>query len=247
MSLLIGTVEALYRYPVKSMAGEALASAELGWHGVAGDRRLALRKVGDRGGFPWLTASRLPGLVCYAPEGAAGELPAAVRTPAGRSLEVFGVELAEEIGGRHGAAVEMTHLNRGIFDEASLSLIASATVAEVARLSGTPAEVRRFRPNILLASARGVAWEEEAWVGGLLTFGAPDAGPVMAVTNRDERCAMVNLEPDTARATPEVLRAIVAARGCNAGVYGAVVRRGRVAVGQPVYFTAADAREGSVT
>ena len=35
MSQLVGTVEALYRYPVKSMAGEALASAELGWHGVA--------------------------------------------------------------------------------------------------------------------------------------------------------------------------------------------------------------------
>jgi hypothetical protein len=50
---------------------------------------------------------------------------------------------------------------------------------------------------------------------------------------------MVNFDPDSARPNPEVLKAIVRARDNKAGVYGAAVRRGRVAVGQPVFFEAA--------
>ena len=47
--------------PVKSMGGERLEEAEMGWQGLEGDRRLVLA-MDDRGGFPWLTASKLPGL-----------------------------------------------------------------------------------------------------------------------------------------------------------------------------------------
>lgn len=44
----IGQIAALFRYPVKSMAGEYLDLAELGWHGIAGDRRLAFRRGSRR-------------------------------------------------------------------------------------------------------------------------------------------------------------------------------------------------------
>ena len=55
MLIEIGHVEAIFRYPVKSMAGERLEVANLGWHGLDGDRRLAFRRMDDRSGFPWLT------------------------------------------------------------------------------------------------------------------------------------------------------------------------------------------------
>ena len=242
MPIKIGEVEALYRYPVKSMAGEALDAAELGWHGVDGDRRFAFRRAEDRGGFPWLTASTLPELILFAPQrrgaGAEGGLPTHVRTPEGEELALFGQELAAEVGRRHGSPVEMMHLNRGIFDEASISVIASATVAEVARLADQRPDVRRFRPNILIASSRSVAFEEDEWVGGVLSFGETKEGAVITVTNRDERCSMVNFDPDSGRPAPEMLKAIVRARDNKAGVYGSVTRRGRVAVGQAVYFEA---------
>ena len=242
MPIKIGEVEALYRYPVKSMAGEALDAAELGWHGVDGDRRFAFRRAEDRGGFPWLTASTLPELILFAPQrrgaGAEGGLPTHVRTPEGEELALFGQELAAEVGRRHGSPVEMMHLNRGIFDEASISVIASATVGEVARLADQRPDVRRFRPNILIASSRSVAFEEDEWVGGVLSFGETKEGAVITVTNRDERCSMVNFDPDSARPAPEMLKAIVRARDNKAGVYGSVTRRGRVAVGQAVYFEA---------
>jgi len=240
MPIKIGEVEALYRYPVKSMMGESLDVADLGWHGLAGDRRLAFRRADDRDGFPWLTASKLPELILFAPQrrgpAANGDLPTHVRTPEGLELPVFGQELAAEVGHRHGSPVEMMHLNRGIFDEASISIIASATVSEVARLAAQRPDVRRFRPNMLIASMRSVPFEEDDWVGGVFWFGEAKERAAISVTNRDERCSMVNFDPDSARPTPEVLKAIVRLRDNKAGVYGAVIRRGRVAVGQPVFF-----------
>ena len=64
----IGHVEAIFRYPVKSMAGEGLEVAKLGWHGLDGDRRLAFRRMDDRSGFPWLIASKLPDLPLFTPD-----------------------------------------------------------------------------------------------------------------------------------------------------------------------------------
>lgn len=228
------------------MGGEPLDAAELGWHGIEGDRRLALRRVDDRGGFPWLSASRLPELVLFRPQrrSAAGGLPTHVRTPEGEELDVFGPELSAAITRRLGAPVEMTHLNRGVFDDATVSVITAATVAEAGRLAAQPPDARRFRPNILIASSRGVAFEEDDWVGGVLSFGESgepgepgEAAPAaVAVTHRDERCSMLNLDPDSARSSPEMLKAIVRARDNKAGVYGAVLRCGRLAVGQAVFL-----------
>lgn len=239
MRIKIGEVEALFRYPVKSMRGELLEVANLGWHGLDGDRRLAFRRIKDRGGFPWLTASKLPELILFAPQGrvaAVGDnLPTHVRTPQGESLAVFGDELATEVGRRHGAPVEMMYLNRGIFDEACISLITSTTVDAIGRMAAQSADVRRFRPNILIKSLRSVPFEEDEWVQGVLSFGEGDAATI-GITNRDERCSMVNLDPDSARPTTEVLKAIVRVKGNKAGVYGTTTNRGRLAVGQPVFF-----------
>src|SRR6266478_4790143 len=105
MLIEIGQVEAIFRYPVKSMAGERLEVAELGWHGLDGDRRLAFRRINDRSGFPWLSAGKLPDLVLFNPE-----LPTHVRTPGGEVMTIFGEDLAAEIGRRFGAPVQMMHL-----------------------------------------------------------------------------------------------------------------------------------------
>src|SRR5215470_6931955 len=103
MVVEIGHVSAIFRYPVKSMRGERLDSANLGWHGIKGDRRLALRRMdeADRSGMPWLTATKLPQLLLYSPHrepGAQGELPTHIRTPDGVDMPAFGEELAAEIG-----------------------------------------------------------------------------------------------------------------------------------------------------
>src|SRR5437773_7367822 len=243
MLIEIGQVESLFRYPVKSMAGERLEAANLGWHGLDGDRRLAFRRMDDRSGFPWLIATRLPDLLLFAPHrrenDAQAELPTHVRTPDGEEMPVFGEDLATEVGRRYGAPVQMMLLNHGIFDEASISVIASDTVREIGRLAGRSADVRRFRPNVVVRLLRSVPFQENEWVGGVLSFGEGDDAPAVTVTMRDVRCSMVNLDPDLASRPPEVLKAVVRANQNNLGVYGAVTRIGRLAVGQTIILHAA--------
>jgi uncharacterized protein YcbX len=248
MPIEIGHVEALFRYPVKSMRGEQLDAANLGWHGLEGDRRLAFRRVEDRGGFPWLTASKLPELVLYAPqrreEDAPNDesLPTHVRTPDGEEMLVFSPELAAEVGRQYGAPVQMMQLKHGIFDDACISVIASDTVSEIARLAGRSPDARRFRPNIMVRLLRAIPFQEDDWLGGVLSFGKEDNAPAITVTMHDVRCSMVNLDPDSAVSAPEVLKAIVRANQNNAGIYGTVTRIGRLAVGQTIRLHGREAR-----
>jgi uncharacterized protein len=242
MRMEIGEVEAIFRYPVKSMGGEPLEVAELGWHGLEADRRLAFRRLDDHSGFPWLTASKLPDLLRFAPvrrEGAQGDLPTHIRTPNGEEMPVFGEDLATEVGRRYGAPVEMMQVRHGIFDDASISVIASDTVREIERLAGRSLDVRRFRPNVVVRLRRSVPFQEDEWLGGVLSFGDGDGAPAIAVTMHDVRCSVVNLDPDTTSPTPEVLKAVVRANQNQAGIYGAVTRMGRLAVGQTIYLRAA--------
>ena len=151
-----------------------------------------------------------------------------------KELAVFGNELAAEIERRHGAPVQMMHLRNGIFDDASVSAIATDRVREIGRLAGTGPEVRRFRPNIVVRLLEPNPFQEDKWVGGVLLFGEPGEGPQVSVTMRDVRCSMVNLDPDSGCSAPEVLKSIVRMNQNNAGIYGSVIRTGRLAIGQSI-------------
>ena len=238
----LGRITALFRYPVKSMAGQSLDSALLGLHGIAGDRRFAFRRLADKSGFPWLSASKLPELLLYKPIGidssAAEPLPTHVRTPNGKELELRGDELRADISARHGSEVELMNLKHGIFDEASLSVISLSTVHFVERESSREVDLRRFRPNVVIETDGVEPFGENSWVGRTLWFGEgtseTDSRAAIGVTLRDERCVMVNLDPDTAEKDSEVMKTVVRLNENCAGVYGTVVRAGELRVGQIV-------------
>ena len=149
-------------------------------------------------------------------------------------MPLLGDALAAEVGRRYGAPVQMMQLAHGIFDDASISVITSETVREVGRLAGRGVDPRRFRPNIVVRSERAVPFEENEWLGGVLAFGGADDAPAVAVTVRDVRCVMVNLDPDGGSPAPEVLKAVARANQTCAGIYGTVMRTGTLAVGQTV-------------
>lgn len=213
-------------------------SAPLGWHGIAGDRRFAFRRVGEKSDFPWLTASKLPALVQYRPEGfveSSGEpLPTQVRTPTGASLPLSGPELAAELSGRFGSPVELMQLKQGIFDEAAVSVISLATIAGIGKATELDLDRRRFRANIVLDTPKTEAFLENTWVGGMLVFGDDQQGPAIQITARDPRCMMINLDPETAEPDPRVLKTVVRLNEKDAGVYATVVREGTITVGDRV-------------
>jgi len=237
----LGRISAIFRYPVKSMAGELLDAATLGWHGIEGDRRFALRPLNDKSEFPWLTASKLPQLLLYKPfrlDGNTPEsLPTHVRTPDGKEYELSSDELSEEISNRYGGDLELMNLKHGIFDEACISVISLGTVHSVARESGRGVDLcdlRRFRPNVVIETDSAEPFEEDRWVGRTLMFGEGNSGPALRVTMRDERCVMVNFDPDTAERDSAVMKTVVRLNQNYAGVYGTVIRAGELRVGEVV-------------
>jgi uncharacterized protein len=234
----LGRVCEIVRYPVKSMAGIATESALLGWHGLDGDRRFAVRRVGDNSGFPWLTASRLPELLLYQPIGLderAGEpLPTHARTPTGSHVELGSAALAAELAERFGSSVDMMKFKHGIFDEAPISIISLATIAGIGREAGLDLDWRRFRANIVIETDRCVPFLEDEWVGRTLAFGDTDPRPAVTVTLRDLRCVMLNLDPETAAQDGRIMKTVVRLNDNNAGVYATVVRKGTIRVGDRV-------------
>ena len=231
----VGVVRKIYRYPVKSMAGAELATTAVGWHGLADDRRFAFRRAGDPSGFPWLTATKLPGLVSYQAYFAPGG-GVRVVTPAGEDLDLASDALRRQLAAEHGVEVELMRLDQGIYDEAKLSLISSATIAAISAAAGVAPDARRFRPNLLIEPAEDRPFVEDAWVGQVLAFGSADDAPAMHVSMLDLRCSMVNLDPDTAASDPRVLKATGRLNNVNAGLYGTPVRIGTVAVGDRVFL-----------
>jgi uncharacterized protein YcbX len=118
-------------------------------------------------------------------------------------------------------------------------VIATDTIDEIGRLAGRSLDVRRFRPNLIVRLLRSVPFQEDEWLGSVLSFGEEGNAPAITVTMRDERCSMVNLDPDSASSAPEVMKAIVRVNQNNAGIYGAVTRIGRLEVGQTIFLRAA--------
>lgn len=221
----------LWRYPVKSMGAEALKAAEVGWHGIAGDRRWAFIRDGvERSGFPWLTLREQPAMRGYAPSFRDPSRPddsvTVVRTPTGAELDVADQALASELG--EGARV--IKQDRGVFDTMPLSLITTQSIARIGALVDRDLAVQRFRPNVLIEAAGPDPFQEDAWVGSTLRIG----GFSMRIDKRDQRCVVINIDPATHERDPAILRTVAAERDAYLGVYGSTIEPGTVAVGDPV-------------
>jgi MOSC domain-containing protein len=226
----VGTLIAIWRFPVKSMAGEQLDGAEISWHGITGDRRWAFIQPGlERSNFPWLTIRELPQMWRYEPRLAEPGRPDAsatiVRTPSGAEYDVADPQLAAELGD----GVRVIKQNRGVFDAAPLSLISTQSVGAIDELVRPQLVPKRFRPNLVIETSG--PYREDDWVGHTLTIGSMR----MRVDRRDERCVITSTDPETTAVDPSVLKTIGRERNACLGVYGTPVDPGRVAVGDEIY------------
>lgn len=157
-----------------------------------------------------------------------------MRTPSGRQLDLRSIELQGEIAERLGSNVELMMLKHGIFDVSPVSLIGLATIARIGDEAGVDLDRRRFRANILVETRDSEPFLEDDWVGGTLVFGNSERRPAVAVTARDLRCVIVNLDPDTSAKHARVMKTIGRLNENTAGVYGTVVQTGTIRVGDPV-------------
>lgn len=255
----VATVESLWRYPVKSMAGEEIPEAFVGFPGVYGDRCRAFRDAAARKGFPYLSATAQERMLLYRPrfrhpERAAappnlaearaiapgvthanaepGDMDVDVVTPGGEVMAIDDPRLlemlVEGLRGEHRLAV--TRSDRAMTDCRPVSLIGLQTIRQIEEEVGVALDKRRFRANVYLDLAAG-GFSEDRLVGRKLRIG-PEA--VVSVLERDPRCKMISLDPDTGGHDPEVLRKVAQAHEAYAGVYCAVLVEGMVAKGDAV-------------
>jgi uncharacterized protein len=227
----VGIVTGIWRYPVKSMAAEALTSGYLSWTGVAGDRRWAfVRPESGASGFPWHTIRENPAMSTYVPRlldpGRPDKSAVAVQAPGGRTYQLTDPGLADELGAR----LRLMRLDRGTFDAMPVSLITTATVSALCGGAGIPGNALRFRPNVVITATSGLPYAEDEWVGRSLHIGAA----MVRVDRRDTRCIIVNVDPATGEPGAPVLKIIGRHRRARAGVYGTTMRPGLIRIGDLV-------------
>ncbi len=228
----VGRIVGLWRYPVKSMAGEALTEVDVSWHGLVGDRRWAFIRNGvAQSGFPWLTLRERSDMSHYQPSfvepARPDKSPMVVRTPAGVVFDIEDSALAAEL---YASGVRLIKQDRGVFDTFPLSLITTQTIARLSETVGAQLEVQRFRPNILVEAVDGGDFPEDGWLGCVLRIGAMR----MRVDKRDGRCVVITIDPLTTERNPVILRAVASDRQGCLGVYGSTVEPGCVALNDPV-------------
>jgi uncharacterized protein len=238
---VLGTVSALYRYPVKSMRGESLSEVEVTYRGVPGDRRYAFVQSDNLSQFPYLTAREIPAMVRFTAwlEGEPANARVLVRSPEGETYPVRSEALHADLARRYGKPFHLLRLGLvGTYDIAPLSLMSSGTVGALGAALGMTLDARRFRPTIYIQTPEGQAFPEDQWVGHTLVFGDDEVR--MRATERDLRCKMITIDPETSEMEPRVLAHVVQTRQEGAGIYGTPEKAGILRVGMPVRLLEGD-------
>ena len=257
---VVGKVESLWRYPVKSMRGEALDEAYLGFAGIYGDRLYALSSDAAPAGFPYLTGREQRRMVLYRPRFRHPDLAAMppnladaealgpgitpvyadedglavdIETPSGETLAIDEPRLAEllneHLSRRH--RIKVLRSDRALTDCRPVSLCSLATVGQLGEELGDVIDKRRFRANLYLDLDDAGGFAENNFVGKTLAIGDRVR---LQVLERDPRCAMITLDPDTAERNPAVLKTVSESHEGYTGVYAAVLVEGVVRNGDAV-------------
>ncbi|MDC0935469.1 MOSC domain-containing protein [Pirellulales bacterium] len=256
----IGKVDSLWRYPVKSMRGEVVEEAFLGFSGIYGDRLFAFTSSLSPKGFPFLTGREQQEMLRYCPRfrrpdkaarplnlaeaeklapgvtpmyGQPAELMVDVEAPSGEVLAIDDPRLTALLveGMRNVPDLTLVRSERAITDCRPVSMFSVQTALQLSQELGNPIDQRRFRANVYVDFASAGGFGEEAFVGSSLRVGSK---AVISILERDPRCKMITLDPDTGEANPQILKLVAQDHEAMAGVYSAVLVEGMVHKGDSV-------------
>ena len=255
---IVGKVESVWRYPVKSMRGEEMDEIFAGYAGVYGDRLFAFESSASAKGFPWFTGRDQRQMIRYRPRfrnpekaarpvnlaeaekhsanplsANAADLMIDVETPTGEIFAIDDPKLIDHLRANTDAKHQLTLVRseKALTDARPLSIFAVQTAKKLGDETGENVDKRRFRANVYVDLNSGQGFGEDQFVGKSLRIGSK---VVVQVLQRDARCMMITLDPNTAEKSPAILKAVAQAHEGMAGVYGAVLSEGIIRQGDSV-------------
>lgn len=249
---MAGSVHELWRYPIKSMAGEARGALFLGFSGVYGDRLFAFTRADGPAVFPYMTGRQKAEMVLYRPRFreeralpgnaeavlslAAGPTPiyaddalVDVTTPMGAVLAVDDPELAAQLNDK--SALTLLRSDRTMADCRPVSLISRQSVQKLGVELDCAMDLRRFRANLVLDLPGSDGFGEDALVGKTVRVGERVR---LMVLERDQRCAMIGIDPDSAERDRDIPAHVAKAHDGKIGIYAAVLAEGIVRPGDAI-------------
>jgi uncharacterized protein YcbX len=240
----IGALSNLRRYPVKSMAGEDLAEARVTFAGLVGDRVYAFVDNQNKSNFPWMTGRQGPEMILFRPRllnpPPAGEehphsddFAVDVTMPEGETFRMGDPQFTEYAEKRFGRSLHLRFSERSMTDLYPVSLLGLSTVRALSDETGMNLDHRRFRANFYARWEKDTPFFEDELVGRELQIGEEVK---VRIVEKDPRCKMITLDPETAAASPAVLEHVSRGHGGCTGVYGAVLGEGIVRSNDPIYL-----------
>lgn len=261
--VILGTIAAICRYPVKSMAGEALSAATIGERGIPRDRAYAVFDALERRVASAKQVAKFPGLLHFSArfieddQAPLAMPPVEITFPDGRIARSDDAHCAQSLSEWFGRPTGISAITEDpstrpragkyamadtYFDYAPLHLLTNTAIVALARHSPRSAiVVERFRPNLLIESADVEAFPENAWTGRHLRVGHE---VVIKITDPCPRCAMPTLAQADLPSDPTILKRIAQSntvytpvleseRPCL-GAYAFVLHGGAVSLGDVI-------------
>jgi len=237
MATCVGTIDEIYRYPVKSLGGERLESCSIQPYGLEGDRAYAFFDETKEGWSRYVTARKIPELLSYqAKYNAQHEVQ--IKSPTGEIYN-WDNKLLEEV--QRLTKVKLSMLNYKdhppimpelmAVDAASILIITNQTISRLETLWGKSVDPRRFRSNIIV-NLEDSEFDERMWIGARLRIGDAE----LQVDECCERCAMITIHPDTLDREVSLLRTVNEEMDLKFGVYASIVNAGHIRKDDRIYL-----------
>jgi uncharacterized protein len=218
----LASVVEIWRYPVKSMAGERMQECAITERGLEGDRRWAFIDRSPNRDGKWFNIKQHAPLMTYHARLVDGVLDLVAPNGASVTLDA---DLVRRFEAEAARPIELRELPGQNFDAAHVLIVNLATVELFELEAGMRIDRRRFRANLYIDGLEPEA--ELRWLGRNIRAGEAE----LEVVDRCERCKVITMDPDTTDPKPELLKLLVERHDERLGMYCRVVRPGRVAVG----------------
>lgn len=232
--MLVGTIRALYRYPVKSTAGQALRLAQVTAGGLQHDRKWAFYT--EDGGIASGKRTRrfrpVPGLMQWSSRVEDEHDVPMLVSPDGVQYRADDAEASQAVSEVFGQQLRLrreTTIQH--HDETPLHLVTTSSLEALARLSGLPVDERRFRANIVIDTGTEPVFQEDNWIGAELVIGDEVR---LQLGDGMPRCVMVDQPQRGVTGEPKTLKLLGTHHDTSLGLQAHTTRSGMVRIGDRV-------------